>query len=290
MVKKVMILSKKRKKKQLSWNNKFVIIGIEILILPMFINVLLNFKNQDLIGTFELTVEETDQKEIDEALKKAQEYNSMLYQTDGGMISLGNNLEMFTNRYYQSLLNINDTGMMGVVEIPKINVDLPIYHGTDSDALSKGVGHIEMSSLPVGGANSRALLSAHTGAMSQLFSRLDELEVGDLFFISVLDCKLAYQVRDIMTILPDEVEKLQIEPEQDLVSLITCTPYGINTHRLIVTGERVEYSLSEHETIQVRPVSKVQLIIILIIIFLILYIINNIRKDRSHEKRNTKKA
>lgn len=273
-------------KKRLSWNHKLIIIGIEILTLPMFINMFLNIKNRDLIGTFEQVLLETDKADVEDALKKANEYNSMLYQTDGGMIAVGN-MNMFTDKYYQSLLNLTGTGMMGSIEIPKINVNLPIYHGTNEDALSKGVGHIEMSSLPIGGNNTRSLLSAHTGAMSQLFSRLDELDVGDLFFINILDKKLAYQVRDIMTIMPDDVDKLDIEPEKDLVSLITCTPYGINTHRLIVTGERVEYSVVDHEAIKVKPVSNIQFIIILVIIFLIAYLI--VLNHKEWFKKQTKK-
>ena len=142
---------------------------------------------------------------------------------------------------YEEILNVNKDGVMGDITIPKINVDLPIYHGIGDEALAKGVGHIVQTALPVGGKGYRSLLTGHRGLPSALlFTRLDELEKGDEFVISVLDKQLVYDVVQIETIRPNEVGRLRPVPGRDLVSLVTCTPYGVNTRRLIVTGERAD--------------------------------------------------
>lgn len=141
---------------------------------------------------------------------------------------------------YNSLLNISGNGIMGVVEIPVISVTLPIYHGCDDEVLEHGIGHVYGSSLPVGVASSHACLSGHSAMRSQkMFTDLERLEHGDLFHLYVLDEKLTYKVDQIKTVLPEEVEAVSIEQGKDYVTLITCTPYGINTHRLLVRGERI---------------------------------------------------
>lgn len=143
---------------------------------------------------------------------------------------------------YAGLLNENGDGSMGYLEIPSIDVKLMIYHGTTEDVLQKGVGHLQGSSLPVGGTGSHAILSAHTGLNSKkLFTDLGQLEIGDQFYIHVLGEVLAYQVDQIKVVTPDDTEDLKINADQDYVTLVTCTPYGINTHRLLVRGTRVEY-------------------------------------------------
>ena len=145
---------------------------------------------------------------------------------------------------------------MGSIEIPRISVNLPIYHGTSDEVLSSGVGHVLGSSLPIGGADTRSLLTAHRGLPnSKLFTRLDEIIEGDLFFIRVQNNTLAYKVNKIEVINPEEVEKLKIKENEDLISLITCTPYGINTHRLVVTGERVPFDKEEYENIDKKVMS-----------------------------------
>lgn len=141
---------------------------------------------------------------------------------------------------YESLLNISGNGIMGVVEIPVISVTLPIYHGCDDEVLERGIGHVYGSSLPVGVASSHACLSGHSAMQTQkMFTDLERLEHGDLFHLYVLDEKLTYKVDQIKTVLPEEVEDVAIEQGRDYVTLITCTPYGINTHRLLVRGERI---------------------------------------------------
>ena len=147
---------------------------------------------------------------------------------------------------YLECLNIN--GVMGYIEIPKISIRLPIYHGTSEEVLQKGVGHIESTALPIGGEFSHTILTGHRGLPSaKLFTDLDQLGIGDRFYIHVLDQILAYEVDEINTVLPNELQKLQPIKERDLVTLITCTPYGVNTHRLLVRGTRVPYVPGEDE-------------------------------------------
>lgn len=146
-----------------------------------------------------------------------------------------------TNEEYESVLNLAGDGVMGTITIPKIHVQMPIYHGTSSEVLQEGVGHLEETSVPVGGASTHCVLSGHTGLPSaKIFDNLDQLEVGDYFIITVLGEDLAYRVTSTEVVLPDETESLVIQPGKDLVTLVTCTPYGVNTHRLLVHAERCE--------------------------------------------------
>lgn len=141
---------------------------------------------------------------------------------------------------YLDCLNIN--GIMGYIEIPKINIRLPIYHGTSDEVLEKGVGHIESTALPIGGEFTHAVLTGHRGLPSaKLFTDLDQLEIGDRFYIHVLDQILAYEVDEINTVLPDDLHALETAEGRDLATLITCTPYGVNTHRLLIRGSRIPY-------------------------------------------------
>ena len=149
---------------------------------------------------------------------------------------------------YLECLNFNGDGVMGYIEIPKIGVRLPIYHGTSEDVLQDGVGHIESTALPIGGDFTHAILTGHRGLPSaKLFTDLDRLELGDLFYIYVLDEILAYEVDEINIVLPDELQELQTVEGRDLVTLVTCTPYGVNTHRLLVRGTRIPYVPEEAE-------------------------------------------
>ncbi|MCD8021334.1 MAG: class C sortase [Clostridiales bacterium] len=144
---------------------------------------------------------------------------------------------------YERLWNFDESGLIGFVEIPCISVNLPIWHGTDAATLEKGIGHLEGSSLPVGGRNTHAILTGHTGLnLARLFTDLTEMEEGDLFFLHIGMRNLAYEVVKINIIEPEDVSGLSIEKDKDQVTLITCTPYGVNTHRLCVTGERTEYT------------------------------------------------
>ena len=147
---------------------------------------------------------------------------------------------------YDSQLNIAGNGIMGYVEIPKISVNLPIYHGTENDSLERGIGHLLGSSLPVGGESTHSILSGHSGMASQkMFTDLEQLTAGDVFYLHVLDETLAYQVVEINTVLPYDTSLLGIVPGEDLCTLVTCTPYGVNTHRLLVRGSRIPYKEAE---------------------------------------------
>lgn len=151
-----------------------------------------------------------------------------------------------SSQLYLSTLNVIDGGIMGFLEIPAIDVELPIYHGTTSAVLDLGVGHLEGSSLPVGGINTHAVLTGHTGMThAKLLNDLVEVQEGDEFYFHILDQVLAYRVVEIQVVLPSDVSSLEIVEDRDLATLITCTPYGINSHRLLVTGERTDYVPSE---------------------------------------------
>lgn len=150
------------------------------------------------------------------------------------------------SKNYEAQLNITGDGIMGYVEIPKIGVQLPIYHGTGSDSLERGVGHLLGSSLPVGGGSTHTILTGHSGMATQkMFSDLPQLEVGDVFYLKVLGETLSYQVDQIHTVLPHDTTYLCIEQNRDLCTLVTCTPFGVNTHRLLVRGTRIPYEEAE---------------------------------------------
>lgn len=213
--------------------------GAAVFCYPAISNYL-NQKNQTrVVQHYEQTVTAQDDALLAEEWAKAEEYNENLAGdpvhdpfVPGSGYALPDN--------YLDVLNID--GVMGRITIPKIGVDLPIYHGTDAETLEKGVGHIESTSLPIGGEYRHAVLTGHRGLPSaELFTRLDELEPGDQFYLHVLDATLAYQVDQILTVEPQELETLVAEPGQDYVTLVTCTPYGINTHRMLVRGTRVPY-------------------------------------------------
>lgn len=218
--------------------NKIIfIIGFLLCSYPLVSNIVEGYLQRGVISTYEKDVKGRDKDYIANMKADVHFYNECLFNYEGLKDST------LSDENYNRLLNTSNNGVMGSLEIPKIKVDLPIYHGVEDSVLSVGVGHVEGSSLPLGGESTRSVLTGHRGSPnSKLFTRLDELEKGDLFYINVLDDVLAYEVNDIMVIKPEEVDKLKIQSGEDLVSLVTCTPYGINTHRLVVTGERVPYS------------------------------------------------
>ena len=192
---------------------------------------------------------------------------------------------------YGERLNLNGDGVMGYLEIPKINVKLAIYHGTDSKTLEKGVGHLENTSLPIGGKSTHAVLSAHTAhANATLFNHLTDLEEGDTFFLTVLDDILAYQVDRIKVVVPEDTGGLMIDRDEDYVTLVTCTPYGVNSHRLLVRGTRIPY-VEEAAVIRPengRPYQSVILPISLFALLLVIFIIVTKRRSRRKEVKNEK--
>ena len=216
-------------------------IGVLLCSIPLLTGWYSQKKTQNVLATYEQVVEQTTGDEIEQLRNQADEYNKKLWAESKGVREQSEPDQM---EEYEGLLNVEkiQTGMMCVLEIPSIDLRLPVYHGTSEAVLKEGVGHLMDSSLPIGGENTHCVMTGHRGlASARLFTRLDELKEGDEFFLEVLGEKLAYKVEEINVILPEEVESLEIRPGEDLVSLVTCTPYGINTHRLVITGKRVVY-------------------------------------------------
>lgn len=264
------------------------IIGFILCSYPLASNMVERQYQKDAVATYTKKVESFEKRDTRKYLDEANAYNRMLYQSAGMEAGELDNSILSENSYYD-ILNISGTGVMGSIEIPKINVNLPIYHGTSEEVLSTGAGHLERSSFPVGGANTRAVLTGHRGLPnSKLFTRLDELEIGDLFFLDVLDETLAYKVIDIEIIEPENTDVLNIVPDKELVTLITCTPYGINSHRLLVTGERIEYEKKEHDSIKREMMSFRELFFTCIpFLFLIIAVVSAVRTKR--DKKGGKK-
>lgn len=198
-------------------------------------------------------------------------YEKMILKLDDGMISKEWEKAVSFNEKnedYAGTLNLNGNGVMGYIEIPKIDARIPIYHYANEDSLKKGVGHLEQTGVPIGGKNNHPVLLGHRGLpSSELFTRLDEIEMGDYFYISVLDQILAYEVKQITIVLPEEVGKIKESPGKDLITLVTCTPYGINTHRLLVTGERTEFMEETYVEQEVEKTNRNKMILYAIIIF-----------------------
>ena len=200
-------------------------------------------RNRSLVQTaYTESVAEAEDERLRDMLAAAEGYNETLAR---GTAFTAEALAA-AEQGYAELLALDDSGVMGYIEIPKIGVYLPIYHGTDAKTLDKGAGHLLGSSLPVGGESTHSVLSAHSGlAASPMFSDLDQLRVGDVFYLHVLDRALAYEIDEINTVLPEDTSLLSIEQGADLCTLVTCTPFGVNTHRLLVRGHRSAYETSE---------------------------------------------
>lgn len=225
--------------------------GLCLLLYPIVSDYWNSFHQSRAIASYSEAVTKIDDSLYDQMLEEAAVYNTTLV----GNGIYYNMTELDLERY-ESELDITGTGIMGYVEIPTISCTLPIYHGSDEAVLQIAVGHLEGTSLPVGGENTHCVLSGHRGLPSaKLFSDIDQLVVGDRFMLRVLDEVLTYEVDLISIVLPDEFEKLEIENGKDLCTLVTCTPYGVNTHRLLVRGHRVE---TEKEKAAIRVIADAQ--------------------------------
>lgn len=275
-----------------------LVLALGIALYPM-ISSIYNEQHQSKIHTeFLQQVENTDDSKLQEALQNARAYNAAL----SGVVSddaFSKDSLQGASEEYQSLLNVTGRGIMGYVSVPKINVTLPIYHGTDSGTLERGIGHLLGTSLPVGGDSTHSVLTAHSGMASQrMFSDLPQLKEGDVFYLEVLNDTLAYQVDQIKTVLPHDTTYLGIEADQDLCTLVTCTPFGVNTHRLLVRGHRIPYE--EAETIvQQQEQAKVStgstwqneyvkgiviglgIVLFFLIIFLIIWLLRRCRREKN---------
>ena len=219
----------------------FIILGVGIFLYPSISNYLAEKNHIDIIRNYDDLIVKIDEEKINEEKEKAKIYNENL---SGDPVHdpfvIGSGYALPEN--YKEVLNIAGDSVMGYVEIPKMSVYLPIYHGTSDEVLEKGVGHIQNTSVPIGGKSAHSVLTGHTGLPNaELFTRLDELGIGDIFYIHVLDDVLTYKVFETKVILPDKIDELQILNGKDYITLVTCTPYGVNSHRLLVKAERVEY-------------------------------------------------
>ena len=211
------------------------LVGISILLYPAFSNYWNQKTQSRAITDYESVLEKLDENDYNVIFERAHAYNKALYETNYPLIDYKN------VPGYDDTLSVSNNDMIGYLKIDRIGVELPIYHGTSDDVLNKGVGHMKGSSLPVGGENTHCIMSAHRGLpSSKLFTDLDRIEKGDTFQIVVLDQVLTYQVDFIKVIEPSDVSNLQIIEGGDYCTLFTCTPYGINTHRLLVRGVRIE--------------------------------------------------
>ncbi len=246
------IIGKDRKwmtdKKTLAYMLVFLI-GVSIMLYPSISNMWNRHVFKTQVSSYEDKVS-SGAVDMDKELENAELYNKNLSPKevpDAFSVKDGS-----TDENYENVLNIGADGMMGYISIPSINVEIPIYHYTDEETLKKGAGHLLGSSLPVGGKGTHAVISAHRGLPSaKMFSDLNLLEKGDAFYIYVLDKKMKYKVDRIAVVEPDETESLAIEDGKDLVTLVTCTPYGVNTHRLLVRGHRVSNDTAVQETVKI---------------------------------------
>ena len=250
--------------------------GLSLLLYPSVSDYWNSFHQTRAIATYAEEVANLNQDQYDEIWAAAESYNASL--TDRVNAYL---LSDAQKEEYQQLLNVSGLGVMGYIEIPSIDCSLPIYHGTEESVLQIAVGHLDWSSLPVGGESTHCVLSGHRGLPSaKLFTNLDKLREGDIFLLRILDEVLTYEVDQILIVEPQEVGALQIVEGQDYCTLVTCTPYGINTHRLLVRGHRID-NVEEAKTVRVTadavqiepllvaPIVAIPILLLLLILFLL---------------------
>lgn len=261
-------------------------LGVAILLYPTVSDYWNSFHQSRAIASYIEEVESVDPAEYEREWARAREYNRAL-------INKPNRFLLDEEEYaeYESLLNLTGSGIMGYIEIPKINCSLPVYHGTDEAVLQIAVGHIEGTSLPTGDIGTHTVLSGHRGLPSaKLFTDLDQLEEGDLFVIRVMDQIMTYEVDQILIVLPEEMDGLAIDPEQDYCTLVTCTPYGINSHRLLVRGRRTENQ--EMETVikvvsdatQIKPVLVAPVLALPMLLVLLVWMMVSTGKKQRRRK------
>lgn len=248
-----------------------LIVGLSVMLYPT-VSDWWNSKVQSrAIASYDQTIQNIDPNRYDEIWAKANEYNKKLSET---YAPFSNPDEIGG---YESILDISGTGIMGYITIPVIKVELPIYHGTSAEVLNIAAGHLKGSSLPVGGENTHAVISAHRGLPSaRLFTDLDRLVKGDTFTITILDQIFTYEVEEILIVKPEEMDKLAIIPEGDYVTLMTCTPYGVNTHRLLIRSHRVDTVYAKAvkitaDAVQVDPMLVIPVIGFFLLILLIIF-------------------
>lgn len=280
------------KKKNNNWTTAFLVLlllaGVSLLLYPSLSDYWNSMHQTRAIASYAETVSQLDTAQYDEMWKAAQDYNRSLAQRETAFA-----LTDEQKAAYESLLDVSGLGVMGYIEIPEIDCSLPIYHGTEESVLQVAVGHLEWSNLPVGGEGTHCVLSGHRGLPSaKLFTNLDKLAAGDTFLLRVLDEVLTYEVDQILIVEPEQVDALGIVPGEDYCTLVTCTPYGINTHRLLVRGHRVENTpeaarmhvtadATQFDPLLVAPVLAIPVLLLLLMILLVPK-----RRRKSREDKN----
>ena len=259
------------------------IAGLSLLLYPTVSDYWNSLHTSKAVADYGGDVNRLDQAQYDEMWQAATAYNQALREKSDSFYLTDEQKEQ-----YESLLDIGGTGIMGYIEIPNIDLSLPIYHGTEDSVLQIAVGHLEWSSLPVGGTGTHCVLSGHRGLPSaKLFTNLDQLVEGDVFVLRVLDEVLTYQVDKILIVEPEDTDALKVEEGQDLCTLVTCTPYGVNSHRLLVRGHRVENEAQVStirvisDAIQIEPliVAPVVAMPVLLILLIVLLVSGNKKKS-----------
>ncbi|HFI0536750.1 TPA: class C sortase [Streptococcus suis] len=246
-----------------------LIVGLTMLSYPTVSDYWNSFHQSKAVAGYVEKVEDLSKADYIKMLSDAESYNKTLNQS----VIPDLNINGEAKEVYNRLLDVAGSGIMAYVEIPKLNTTLPIYHGTDAEILQVAIGHIPGTSLPIGGKGTHAVISGHRGLPSaKLFTDLDQLVEGDIFYIQVLDQTLTYEVDQILTVTPDDVSALTIDPDQDYVTLVTCTPYGVNSHRLLVRGHRIANETKEArvtaEASQVDPILVAPFVAVIVLLFL----------------------
>lgn len=252
------------------------VIGLGVFSYPIVSNLLSTKVHQSVVKEYSEAVEQMDKEDIEKERKKADKHNEELEDAQLNFVDPFSDEtteeRKAGNKSYYDALNIGPA--IGSIEIPKIKTELPIYHGTSEEVLSQGVGHLENSSLPTGNPGTHSVLTAHRGLpSSKLFRNLDELTVGDEFYVQVLDETYAYKVFDVDIVLPDQTEWLQMKGDEEIMTLLTCEPYMINTHRMLVKGKRIPYNPPEKETTEASESPWFMYIIFGILFLLFIFLI-----------------
>ena len=266
-----------------------MLIGVGLLVYPTFSDWWNSFHQTRAIAGYTAAVANMDREEFDRMWAEAEAFNTYLSQKSGRF-----NLSEQELETYNSILDVTGTGIMGYIDIPSIKISLPVYHGTDEAILQIAIGHIIGTSFPIGGEGSHCAVSGHRGLPSaKLFTDIDKLQAGDKFLLQVLDRTLTYEVDQIRIVLPQELQDLEIDPYSDYCTLITCTPYGVNTHRLLVRGHRVDNDNTDAtrvtaDAMRFEPVIVAPLVAAPILFILLIYVL--ISTSRWNKRRTAKRS
>lgn len=277
-----------------------VFVSIALVCYPFISNYLMGLNHQSDIVVYNEEITNTDSEKLEKLYNEAVEYNKSLLGNAIITDPFDPNFAPQKDYEYESLINTNGDGIMATVDIPKINLSLPIYHGTSKEVLESGAGHLQNTSLPIGGESTHSVITGHTGLSSaKLFTDLNLIDENDVFYINVLGKRLAYKVCKVYVVKPDETKTLRVYEGEDFVTLITCTPYGVNSHRLLVRGTRIEEEEAEElllltetetESTWMREYKKallaggIILVAILVVFVVVRLILRKCKKAKSEDK------